>query len=354
MPTNLTRLFPLELHDDLHWLGTTSLYSWTSYASVTSDDHVPRTAILFDWAKLAAKRGIEQHSRLISMLKTLYVSENILVLTYLLAGAEMIADGPKLFQPTTEQWESMEHVDLNIPPADFRSPFPSFVIQIPPNCRRRLAAEFGVPLERVTDQVLVYNRRKPGEPSLVLLTVPFGADEPEEHFLFSDHPDNPTIEATIARRVVGRERLVNVSDLPEAEQVDRRLSIVIGRAAMNLAMMMTHYGFRVDGPLDPHAYQKHRRKKHLNHFKHGDYLAVNMKQHIVVRAPQSPTNNPPGPGTGIELAPHWRRGHWCAYPGQGALRAMGEQVPLYFKRPCLVRRDRMVGDSSQTEVTYHG
>lgn len=123
---------------------------------------------------------------------------------------------------------------------------------------------------------------------------------------------------------------------------------------MNLCLLLTHYGHQVVGPLDPHDYNKHRTKKHLAHLKHNDYLAIHMKQNIVVRRPNPPTDNPPGPGTGIELAPHWRCGHWRCYPGNAARRAAGEQVPLLFVRPCLVRSDRMVGDESETEVIYHG
>ena len=73
---------------------------------------------------------------------------------------------------------------------------------------------------------------------------------------------------------------------------------------------------------------------------------------VAVRKHSPATSNPEGPGTGIELPPTWRRGHWRAYPGQGAARARGEQVPLLFVRPCLVRRDRLLGEVSDTEATY--
>jgi hypothetical protein len=140
-------------------------------------------------------------------------------------------------------------------------------------------------------------------------------------------------------------------DDPSIDPVTR-LSLVACRAALNLCLMLTTKELRTR-PLNQHAYDKHRRKKHLSHLCHSDVLAIEMKQNVVVRSVQPPTGNEPGPGTGIEVKPHWRRGHWRCYPGQAAKRDAGEKVQLLFVRPCLVRRDRMVGDESETEATYH-
>jgi hypothetical protein len=72
----------------------------------------------------------------------------------------------------------------------------------------------------------------------------------EEHFMFSDQPENPTIETVINRRVRDNV-LVRSSDEPLDVRNEHRLATVLSRTAMNLCLMMTHYGHSLGGPLDP-------------------------------------------------------------------------------------------------------
>ena len=46
--------------------------------------------------------------------------------------------------PTIEQFESMRHVDMNIPIAIYRQPFPSMVVQVPSESRIAIAQEAGI------------------------------------------------------------------------------------------------------------------------------------------------------------------------------------------------------------------
>lgn len=346
---DVSYLFPREIHSDLVWLGR--IPDWALVTPIETVD-VPRTRIDINWGKLAAAPGSDRRGYLLTLLKSLADKGDMLHLMYFEAGGVLLADGPKIFQPTDEQFESMEHVELRLPPRDFRSPYPAIVIQVPIQIRKRLAAEFNLPLERVACQVLVRHKIQ-SEYAWVLVCVRMSDKMVEEHFMFSDQPGNPDIETVINRRVVGN-ALVDTESLPQEEQTDRQLATVIARAAMNLCMMLTHFGCHTGQPLNPTEYARHRGPKRLDHLKHGDYITVNMKQKIIIRAPQPVGINPPGPGTGIEIKPHWRKGHWRAYPGHGAARAAGQQVPLLFVRPCLVRPDRASGDLSQSEVVYQG
>ncbi len=271
--------------------------------------------------------------------------------------SRILADGPKLFRPTAEQFESMEHVELRMPPSELRTPYPALVIGVPNECRRSLADRTGAPLAKLP-QVMSVRRWETGH---CLVTIPIPGTGEEEHYQFGDHPLNPTIEAVITRWMTGSDRNFATSQpldpatLPPGELAIKRAATLMARSALNLCMMLAHFGCHVTGPVDPVAWRKHRSKPKLERFKHADFQAVELKQQIVVRnVAYAPSQNPPGPGLGVEVKPHWRKGYWRAYPGQGAARAAGEQVPLLFVRPCLVRADRVVGDLSDTEATYTG
>jgi hypothetical protein len=316
-----------------------------------ADDGRPRTDIVCDPFVLEQHKGADRNVFVINRVWECLNKKMMVTLAYLESASRLLADGPKLFRPTEEQWDSMEQVEIHLPIGQFRTPFPALVVQIPPACRQRLAARFAVTPDRMPTQVLIRYRDEPGENSFLFIMSRFGNSE--LFHIVQDQEGNEDIEDALNRKIDRPG-----PDNPAFDQRDRDseypCSVVLARAVMNLCLMMTHHGCAVGAPLDPHAYARHRSKKHLQHFKYGDYLTVNMKQHVVVRRPAPATNNPPGPGTGIELVPHWRKGHWRAYPGQGAMRAAGHQVQLLFVRPCLVREDRASGELSATETTYHG
>ena len=358
-----------EAVEDFVWLGRQTARtgeSWLTYQEATEeflrergyelDPARPRTMCKLHWDVLRKWRTEETHPKIWSLLRKGHELKSLLVLAMMDTTSRLLADGPKMFRPSAEQWESMEHVDLSISPHDFRTPYPVTLVQIPPDARRRLAARFGINPGAVPNKVLIRCRRDPGdETQTVLVNVPFRPNE--EYFFFADRAENRTIEEAIRRRNLEGEIVFTDEDTPADMLPQTRFALVACRAALNLCLMLTHYGCQTGQPFDPHAYEKHRRKKHLAHLRHLDVVAIEMKQDITIRR-VSPLPlgdlNPVGPGTGIELKPHWRRGHWRCYPGQAAKRAAGETVPMLFVRPCLVRRDRMVGDESQTEVVYHG
>lgn len=345
--TDVGELVPVDLHEFFVWLGKLPA-GWMTMSSPEHPDGVPRTQVDVKWSVFDTAPGRERFGPEIRRFRREASRATLIVPTWESFG-RMLADGPKLFVPTDEQWESMEHVEINLPPRDFRSPFPSLVVRIPQQCRGPLADRSGYPRDRAPGCVLV---RTHDDPRFLVVTVPFKPEE--EHFLFSDCPGNPTIEVAINRRVKNGVTIDPGRQTP-AEQSQQRFGLVACRAALNLCVMLAHFGCRVAGPVDPAAYRRHRAKKALARYKHGDCLAVEMTQHVVVRSKIVTTaGNPPGPGTGAELAPHWRKGHWRAYPGCGARRAAGEKVPLLFVRPALVRPDRIVGDLSGSAATYRG
>ena len=105
-----------------------------------------RSIFKIDWKELAQRPGSEEHKDFLhTFSKVGHAQHESLITAWLDALAAGLANGPKLFVPTAEQFEAMQHVELHIPVADYRQPYPSVVIAIPPECRRDLAARAGVP-----------------------------------------------------------------------------------------------------------------------------------------------------------------------------------------------------------------
>lgn len=356
---DLTEIAPRELHAGLHWLGR--IPDWVEYhrAAQTGADGLPRTNLRLHDRKVEAAPDHPLKKFILERLRQRWCSQAMTEICYLEAASRLVADGPKFFMPNAEQFESMCHVELQMDPREFRSPYPAILVGVPPTCRDQLGREYGVPAANVPRMVLIRHWFKTPEDSCVVAITRFPQTQEEEFHLFTPSPLNPTIEEAISRvvetdEITGRQYVKTEDDLPPDVRGGKILARILVRAALNLCLMLTHYGHRVRGPLDPAAYEKHRKKKHLRHLAHGDFLAVEMTQDVVVRRPLPPAHNPPGPGTAIEVKPHWRKGHWRCYPGQAARRAAGEEVPLLFVRPCLVRPDRIRGDVSESQVTYHG
>lgn len=347
---DVSELVPVQYQEPLAWLGRVPS-SWLKAVPKVRNG-LPTTDLNISVRTVRATPGYERFSGFAELIDGFVQSNMMVNLCYMEAAARLVSDGPKLFRPTQEQWDSMEHVELRLPVGEFRTPYPAMAVQIPPESRKRLIQEFHVPPDRMPRQVLIRRRKEPGESALIFTMARFGPNE-LFHMLQDQPPDLP-IESLLAERI----RPGAFPDaIPLGEWDDKYgypCSILLARVVMNLCLFLTHYGCSVGPPVDPAAYSKHRHNKKLVHLRHNDYLTINMKQQIVVRKPSHPTENPTGPGTGVESPPHWRRGHWRAYPGQAALRASGRDVPLLFVRPCLVRADRATGDLALSEVEYTG
>lgn len=348
---DVTELIPRELHPDLLWLGKLPPSSWLSVqpGKQPPGDTRPRTDLVVHDAALDAAPGAAQHDWMIRMLRQAGARRiNTLTVAMMEAYGRCLADGPKLFCPSEEQWEAAENIEVRLPPSQFRMPYPVLVIRIPNTCRRRMYERLGVSPDRMPTMMLVRHRREPGERGFILTISRFGAEE--MFHVMQDQDGNDDIESVLQREVY---------DGPEAEPLTRDnvrsdfpASQLMSRACLNLCLMMMHWGTVEGGPLNPIAYAKHRAKKHLRHLAPGDFLSVRMKQDITLRRG---VYRPPSdaPSIGAEVAPHWVRGHWRAAPGHGAARAAGERVPLVLVRPYITRAAQVVGDLSQTEVAYN-
>ncbi len=345
--SELLNVFNKSQYASLAWLGHKP---WIKYIPATTPDGLPSTTIGVDTECLIKDPKAKDHAALVNMITVLGDKDNVIAWSTLAAidiAATLLRDGPKRYVPSEEQFEAMEHVELNIPTADFSSPYPAICVEIPYGCRARLASKCGIPLDRAPKNVTV---KWVHDPDKLPMVVTHSGDpmKTKDHplrttceifYLFMHRPENPTIETALGRD----------ASPGKGHPGTLEFGHTTCRAALNLCLMLSQFGCKVNYPAKPRT-----RAERRAHLFHGDFLTVDMKQEIVIRMPSPPTNNPQGPGTGIEVKPHWRRGHWRCYPGQRVRRASGETVPLLFVRPCLVRADRTDGDISQSQTTYLG
>lgn len=345
MSVDFSAVCPRELHPDLAWIGR---LDWCHYDhGPVSDNGLPRTQIFVQWDVIEQAPGFDRHQRIHEIIENFHRTDHLCAISWLHFCSLALAGGPKMFVPTDEQFESMRHVHLNVAPRDFRSPYPTLVVRTPPESRRNIAEETGIDPARIPAFTLVGTARSVRGGTTVHTASTFDVDTTIHH-VFQDQPQNPTIE-TVLQRVI-----LNNSDIGE-EYADHVAGADLARASLNLCLMLTMYGHRNAGPLDPAAYEKHRKRGDLAKFKHGDFEAVKLQQEIVVRKTVArPSGDRPEGGPMYEVKPHWRRGHMRRLPGWEAYAERNEPAPLTFVRPCVIHPDRLVGNISESSATYYG
>lgn len=257
--------------------------------------------------------------------------------------AALAVDGAKLFAPTEEQFEAMEQVEIHIPIGQYRQPYPALAVKIPLGCRARLAAAAGLAVADAPFWVVVRHRRgiDPQDVVLIHLGTPRLGDI---FYVFRENSQISTVEAAISR------------DAGDDGSLDRDVSDALHkfghlatRAAMNLAIMLTRIPTRLEGP-PPAKNYKERRAREV----HGGHsFRIIPDQEIRVRTGEYRPPVAHGEAGG-SVRPHWRKGHWRAHPGHGEARARGEQVPLTFIAPCLVRAALTAPGAAAGTATYRG
>lgn len=354
---------------DVTWLGRQRDWMTLSPRTVTSrgrDVPATQTEIRFD--RLEASEGYDRHREIVDGVRALLRRGEWAPITMIEMFSSLMGGGPKIFAPNDEQWESMEQVEMKMPVRDFRMPYPAMAVVIPQASRARLASQYNLPAGVVPRKVFVRGRCEGQEPPSVTAFMGQIDSGHTVFYQFIEHPLNTTIESALTRDVTdglerhpdgrfkddGRDGMIAAPNL-------FGFGLVSARAAMNLAMMLTHFGCKLKAPEGtPGGMRAKDRAKMLmqraaDEKKGRVWQAVELSQHIVVRKVDRPTGmNPQGLGSGSPRKPGWIKGHWCAYPGRADARARGEQVPLYFRRPHWCNLHLVEGDLSQATATYEG
>lgn len=327
-----SQLLSREKHAAFKWLGKQDVFSVRDAGpdnSAVPGTNGGRRTFRSHWWSKTLRPPAEHEAILRPIFAAAARPEANLLLAHMDAHSAALARGPKLFRPTAEQFDSMQHVDIRIPISDLQLPFPAMVIAVPQQCYDAIVAAGA----DKPGHLMVLRQRKTEEDRNAITVI-----NGEWAYFFQDRDGWDSVEDALHIHCIDQSRD------PSKEMLAHVAAMTMARAALNLALMLTHYGHSRPQPLDQKSYTKHRQRADLQRFCTGDFMAVDMVQHVVVRALSEPTGDESGQ-TGREMPPHWRRGHW-----RNQKVGAGRQVTkLVFVRPCLVRPDRIVGDEADSQ-----
>jgi len=249
---------------------------------------------------------------------------------YVLSKA--LADGPKLIRPTEEQCEALEHVDVNVSFEEYEQPFPIFIAEIPDEYRKQLALRFSEECPRF---ILTFHDRRS---KYIVSLCEHGVSKDGAYTIISPSPCWRTVEDAIQCSIVSGCGI--------------RIVEVLLRITFNLGLLLTRYGAKDCGPVDPAAVQKQQRgalqKNKTKADRAKDLLAATISliefEQEVVFFDKAASGEPHPDSDGAMKRPHWRRGHFRRQScGEGR-----SQRKLVFVRPCFINAGFFHGELANT------
>ena len=322
--TTMRRFLPDVLITLLKILGK---YDWLSWTPV---DTSPPSSCLE--VTIPSDPSLAPHRRLMATIQS-QSNEPSLSLYQKYVFSKALAFGPKLLCPTAEQCEALEHVDVNVSFEEYEQPFPTFLIELPEEYRRKLTEQFNYECPIIT---LTHHDPR----SRYIISI---CERSQSHFgtihVMSPRPCFKTVEQAL------RFSIDEGNDLSQGE--------VVQRIAINFGLLMTHYGVKDLGPVDQESHEKNvrnARRKNENKAARARRLLeaeinlIGFEQNVVVYDRQD-TSSMDSESDGSSRRTHWRRGHFRRQPYGPALSSR----KLIFIKPILVNAHRFQGDVAETE-----
>lgn len=328
---NLSNLFP-GLPQPF-WAEVVCLGRVGEWLRIERDDESERPR-----SKFHVDRKLLSRADLVFTRKLVEKSDSGLFLTWMDTVAKLSASGVRMFRPSMEQCESMEHVELNLPISSYRQPFPCMVIEFPEEYRRSLRDRTGREPPR---HIVTQHRQDIG---MFFSGCSLGFYEARKQcgyhdellFLFLDRPQFATIEDALAHDGTVSE---NVSAEIDAKR--KVLNEACTRVAMNLCMLLADVPLR-EAPSDRKLLDRLKKDNEANRVERATHVnVVRPMQDIIVRKHETTGTSDP---TGLHVAPHWRRGHWR----NQHFGVSNSQIKRVFIRPVLVNASRHDGSTIDT------
>lgn len=244
------------------------------------------------------------------------------------AASRWLADGPKVFRPTAEQCAALEQVEVSLTLRDYRQPYSTLYVEFPAG---RYAPFNGCVVFHTDDREMVNCDLRSSD-------------------------ENRNIVTTIRRDERPMERSIQAFDESCAD--DREVASVALRVAINSCLALCNFGHvaRLAFPGEVERDRKWSREQSERGARarervHTAVTEVSFAQDVKLHSDLRGRGSD-GDHAGAERPFHWRRGHMRAKSGYGDARRAGEQVPLVYVRPCMVRADKLTVDVSETSVEY--
>lgn len=319
----MTHLIPEKFIRPLKVLGK---YEWVRWRPV--DTIPPSTSIEL---RIPNDPALEEHTEFLQFL-SLRPQKELGRFLELFGQSRLLADGPKVLRPTAEQCEALEHVDVNLSFGDYEQPFPVFLVEVPDRYRRQLTERFGHTCPRF---VMNFHDRRH---RYIICTCLNGPDTGSTFTILSPRLQWKSIEEAL--------HLCTVEDGP-----DLHVSDLLYRIAINFGLLLTGYGAKDCGPVDPKAHLKQqdiarrtkgRKAERARRLLEATVNLIEFEQNVVFCDRPHGYSESQGEGTG--RTPHWRRGHFRRQPcGTGR-----SNRRLTYVRPCFINADSFRGDRADT------
>lgn len=272
--------------------------------------------------------------------------------------AKALAGGPKIFRPTPDQCEALQHAEARYSFADYHQPFPVIILEIPQAYKNILKAKYDI--EESPQYVLVNHDEKN---RFITVSAFYNRGNIITH-ITPDRSEYATIENSLTQN--RDRRRDNIGESSSESEKEFNAAENVQRLGINFAMMMSLYSVKVVGPLDPSHYKQW--KQESNHRRRGGDFTNRAKEaqaklaaamHLIQFNQQvsfyDEIEEPIEVAQGVDIEKlhksprsHWRRGHF-------AMQACGtgrKDRKMIFRKPVLVRAKYFLGDIKDAAVTY--
>lgn len=239
------------------------------------------------------------------------------------ALSHWLVDGPKVFRPTLEQCHALEQIEVRLELSDYAQPYPAILIDMPEDY-----APFWSILCFHYAGILICCLATEGNKEDIVTTI--SVDGRPIEVSLQKYDADCKVHAPIAARAL--------------------------RVAVNSCLALVNYGCHFSA-LYPHEERSDlslAREKDTERGKRARgrlqtaLQLVTFSQEVVLHRVQKHEREE-GEPTGLEMPPHWRRGHWAMQP-HGPQNSLRKRI---LRPPVLVRSDKFMGDKNDTTTSYH-
>src|SRR5687767_14244799 len=143
-------IIPRDMHEALRWLGKLK-EDWVEVKKGSIPEHT-NFRVRSEYIKKQPGFDKFKNSR---VMQFIWKHNEAFIIEFFEGCSYLLANGAKIYKPLTEHMEAMSQVEINIPIADYRQPYPCLVIQVPQEYRKILGQEKGIPTDHVPQWMLV-------------------------------------------------------------------------------------------------------------------------------------------------------------------------------------------------------
>ena len=247
--------------------------------------------------------------------------------------------GPKIYTMSELQWETFNHIDLNISVTDYMQPYPEMLIEFPKNLlyTHLLIRRFEFEDKPILNGILISHNRFD-----------------DISVLLHDYNKTKSLQEII---MFDYDKLLSVS--VDKSNLSNKYSVIPNFlcAAFNSCMALANfphtknYKYIADVERDKHfAKENSERGRKARERLASPVYQVSFDQNVVLHKQESNKKNNDSNSTGQKITCHWRRGHWAMQP-HGPKMSLRKRI---FKHPVLVNSELFLGNYSSTTVHYKG